>query len=161
VHEFDFAAGKLHVRRTWDDVDGEQDGGKSDAARRDLPIITALRGELRDHLMRTGRRGVDLVFGEDGVPFCPSTVRRRARERWEAAKLEPITMHSARHSFASIMIAAGVDAKAIQTYMGHSSITVTYDTYGHLFEDAAAEATRRADAYLAAQAAPGGLRVVE
>jgi integrase len=78
VHEFDFAAGKLHVRRTWDDVDGEQDGGKSDAARRDLPIM-ALRGELHDHLMRTGRRGVDLVFGEDGVPFCPSTVRRRAQ----------------------------------------------------------------------------------
>jgi hypothetical protein len=31
------------------------------------------------------------------------------------------------------MIAAGVNAKALQTFMGHSSITVTLDRYGHLF----------------------------
>jgi hypothetical protein len=46
------------------------------------------------------------------------------------------------------MIAAGVNAKALSTYMGHSSITITLDRYGHLMpgnEDAAAE---RLDAYL-------------
>jgi hypothetical protein len=31
------------------------------------------------------------------------------------------------------MIAAGVNAKALQTYMGHSSVAVTYDRYGHMF----------------------------
>jgi integrase len=39
------------------------------------------------------------------------------------------------------MIAAGVDAKALSTYMGHASITITLDRYGHLMpgnEDAAA-----------------------
>jgi len=36
-------------------------------------------------------------------------------------------------TFASLMIAAGVNAKALCTYMGHSSITVTMNTYGHLF----------------------------
>lgn len=30
------------------------------------------------------------------------------------------------------MIAAGVNAKALATYMGHSSVTITYDRYGHL-----------------------------
>lgn len=34
------------------------------------------------------------------------------------------------------MIAAQVSAKALQTYMGHSSITTTYDRYGHLMPDA-------------------------
>ena len=34
--------------------------------------------------------------------------------------------------FASLMIAAGCDAKALSTYMGHSSITITLDRYGHL-----------------------------
>jgi integrase len=40
------------------------------------------------------------------------------------------------------MIAAGVNAKAHSSYMGHSSITITLDSYGHLMpgnEDAAAE----------------------
>ena len=40
------------------------------------------------------------------------------------------------------MIAAGVNAKALSTYMGHANISVTYDLYGHLLpgnEEAAAE----------------------
>jgi integrase len=55
--------------------------------------------------------------------------------------LQPIDLHSCRHSYASLMIAAGANAKAISTYMGHSSITITYDRYGHLMpgnEDEAA-----------------------
>ena len=55
--------------------------------------------------------------------------------------LEPIGLHECRHTFASLMIAAGVNAKALSTYMEHSSITITLDRYGHLFpgnEDEAA-----------------------
>lgn len=33
-----------------------------------------------------------------------------------------------------------VDAKRVQTWMGHSSIQVTFDTYGHLFKEAEADA---------------------
>jgi integrase len=40
---------------------------------------------------------------------------------WKTAGLEPITLHEARHTFASLMIAAGVNAKALATYMGHAS----------------------------------------
>ena len=45
-----------------------------------------------------------------------------------------------RHTYASFMIAAGVNAKALCTYMGHSSIKVTFDLYGHLMPGAEAEA---------------------
>jgi integrase len=46
------------------------------------------------------------------------------------------------------MIAAGVNAKAISTYMAHSSITITYDRYGHLMPGNEAEAAGMMDAYL-------------
>ena len=62
--------------------------------------------------------------------------------------LEPITPHEARHTYASTMIAAGVNAKAISEFMGHSSIQVTYDTYGHLMPGNEAEAAGLQDAYL-------------
>lgn len=39
------------------------------------------------------------------------------------------------------MIAAGVNAKALSTYMGHASIQITYDRYGHLMPGNEAEAT--------------------
>lgn len=50
------------------------------------------------------------------------------------------------------MIAAGVNIKAISTYMGHSSITITLDRYGHLMPGNEQEAAGLLDTYLAAQA---------
>jgi hypothetical protein len=41
-------------------------------------------------------------------------------------------MHECRHTFASLMIAAGVNAKALSTFMGHANISITMDRYGHL-----------------------------
>jgi hypothetical protein len=46
-----------------------------------------------------------------------------------------------RHTYGTLLIAAGETPKAVQTYMGHSSITITFDRYGHLVpaaEDASA-----------------------
>jgi integrase len=65
-------------------------------------------------------------------PFNPSTINRRAREACTKANIDKLGLHECRHSYASYMIAAGVNAKALSTYMGHSSITITLDRYGHL-----------------------------
>jgi hypothetical protein len=46
------------------------------------------------------------------------------------------------------MIAAGVNPKALSTYMGHSSIAITPDRYGHLFPGSEQEAGALLDAYL-------------
>ena len=54
-----------------------------------------------------------------------------------------------RHTCASLLIAAGANAKVIQAVMGHATIQVTFDTYGHLMPGDEAEATRQIDAYLA------------
>jgi len=46
------------------------------------------------------------------------------------------------------MIAAGVNLKALQVFMGHASITVTLDLYGHLMPGSETQAIALADAYL-------------
>jgi len=63
-------------------------------------------------------------------------------------------LHSLRHFFASWAIQQGFSAKRIQALMGHSSIQVTFDTYGHLLPNPAddREAMRR----LQAGRGPGG-----
>ncbi len=97
---------------------------KSTAGRRKVPITAILRDYLLDH--RLDPREGHLVFGRpDGTPFATSSTSVRARNTWKRAKLNPITLHECRHTFASLMIAAGVNPKALQTFMGHSSITVT------------------------------------
>jgi len=77
----------------------------------------------------------------------------RAEKAWHAAGLTPITLHEARHTYASLLIAAGVNSKAVSTYMGHASITITLDRYGHLMPGNEAEAADLLDGYLARQRA--------
>jgi integrase len=83
------------------------------------------------------------------VPFDPGTAVRHADNAWKAAKLERVTLHEARHTFASYMIAAGVNAKALSSYMGHANISITLDRYGHLMPGNEDEAADLLDAYLA------------
>jgi integrase len=84
-------------------------------------------------------------------PFAANRLQRHADDAWAEAKLERITRHECRHSYAALMIAAGVNAKALQTFMGHANISITLDTYGHLMPGSKAEAAQLVEAYLAAQ----------
>jgi integrase len=63
--------------------------------------------------------------------------------------LEAIGLHECRHAFASLMIVAGVNAKALSTYMGHANIGITLDRYGHLMPGNEDEAAGLLDACLA------------
>ena len=140
------AAGVIHVRRSWDRYAGEI-APKSRAGTRRVPIPARLRDELIEH--RMSGDGDGLVFRRpDGRPFNASTVDGRARRAWAALDLTPIGLHEARHTFASLMIAAGVNAKALATYMGHANIAITFDRYGHLMPGNEAEAAGLLDAYL-------------
>jgi integrase len=145
--DVDLAKGVIRVERSWDVREGEIDP-KSRAGRRTVPIAAALRDYLVTHKQQTRRGG--LVFGRpDGKNFDAPTVDARAKGAWRKAELAPITLHEARHTFASLMIAAGVNAKALATYMGHASVTITYDRYGHLMPGNENEAAALLDAYLA------------
>src|SRR3989440_10592897 len=83
------------------------------------------------------------------APFAGTSTIVRANEAWKAANLQRVTMHECRHTFASLMIAAGVNAKALSTYMGHATIGITLDRYGHLMPGNEDEAASMLDAYLA------------
>ena len=66
----------------------------------------------------------------------------------EEGQALPSGLHECRHTFASILIAAGVNAKALSTYLGHSSIQITLDRYGHLMPGNENQAVALVDAYL-------------
>jgi integrase len=84
--DIDLAAKVIHVQRGWDAVEGEQ-GGKSHAADRRVPILDVLVPEMGAHRLRTKRGTEDLVFGRTAAdPFVPSTTRSRALRAWEVEK---------------------------------------------------------------------------
>jgi integrase len=57
-----------------------------------------------------------------------------------------VRFHDLRHTCAALLIAQGAHPKAIQAHLGHSSIQVTMDRYGHLFPDALEQLADRLDA---------------
>lgn len=159
-------AAYIHVRRAFDDEAGEQTP-KTRAAVRRVPLIPRLVALLEAHKRLTKRSGNDLVFGRSASEhFYRSTPRSRALSDWKAANrakatalgrpltteetLRPIGLHEARHTAASLMISAGANAKALSVVMGHESITITFDRYGHLMPGGEAEVGRMLGEYIEA-----------
>jgi integrase len=147
--DIDLKAGVISVAHGWDREAGLIEP-KSAAAERRVPIAKTLRKFLVGQRLR--QRGVEeaFVFSATGErPFDPPTIAERARLAWRQAGLEPLSLHECRHTFASLMIAAGVNVKALSTYMGHSTVTLTLDRYGHLLPGNEREAASILDCYLA------------
>jgi integrase len=149
--DLDLGKGRIHVERSLDGT-GVTIDTKTRAGDRIVPILTGeLLDILSEHREASRAEPGDFVFAGSSParPFSASAVYRRVRTAWRRADLDPINLHEARHTFASTAIAAGVNAKAIATYMGHSSIQVTYDLYGKLMPGNEAEAAALFEAYLA------------
>lgn len=154
VENIDLGRSEITVASTWDSVEGEV-APKSEAGLRTLPLLAILRDHLDQHLLTTGRSGRDLVFGRTASDaFVPSSVGNRAKTDWKRAELDPVTLHDARHTFASLLIDVGANPKAIQEFMGHASIQMTFDVYGHLMPGKREEVRTLLDAYLATEPEP-------
>jgi integrase len=143
--DVDLQAGVIRVERSWDKKEGVIEP-KSRAGKRKVPIVAALRAHLAAHELRRDPGG--LFFGSGDQPFDRSALVTRAEKAWEEVGLNPIGLHEARHTCASIFIASGVNLKALSSYLGHASITITLDRYGHLMPGNEIEAVELVDAYL-------------
>ena len=146
--DVDLAGGVIRVRQSWDKVVGPVPP-KSRSGSRNVPIPSALRGYLAAHRLRRPTAG-GLFFGNGSGAFNDDTARARAAKAAKDAHIAAIGFHECRHTHAAFMIAAGANAKALSTYMGHSSITITLDRYGHLMPGNETAAAALLDAYLAA-----------
>ena len=115
------------VSRNWD-PHKERDQAEVKRRPTQSPISAALRGFLTDRLEAAERAESDRIFGSTTArPFSGEKLSERADAAWKSAGLNRITLHECRHTFASLMIAAGVNAKALSTFMGHANISITLD----------------------------------
>jgi integrase len=166
--DLDLDGAALAVRRQriqlgWEVIEDEP---KSEAGERtvalDAGTVTALRAHRRAQLterMAWGPAWVDsgkVFTRENGEPLHPATITDRFHDLVMAADLPPIRLHDLRHGAASLMLAAGVDLKVVQETLGHSSITLTSDTYTSVYP-AVASAAADAAAALVPRAAGTGV----
>ena len=110
---------------------------------------------LRAHKTRQAESTVvnldwhDLVFRTaTGQPLNGTWLHHRFQAATKAAGLPVIRFHDLRHSCVSVLGAAGVDVATVSKMVGHSSVTLTLNTYRHVFDKAARELATAMDAAL-------------
>ncbi|KAA9394780.1 site-specific integrase [Kocuria coralli] len=150
--EGDELRGVVSVTKAWrDSPTGRVKGPpKTKRGRRNVTMPKALTATIHDHIQTSGKAPSDALFTntagstilasgfhEDIWRPTMKTLEHKLRRRpW---------VHDLRHTHASRLIAAGVPLTVIQRRLGHESIKTTSDLYGHLADDADAQAAAALD----------------
>ena len=133
---------------------------KTEHAVRDVVLIPALAGALREHREQSAfNRPEDYVFASRvGTPLHWRNVSRRALEpALRKAGIEPLRWHDLRHTFASLLIVGGANVVFTSRQLGHGSSDITLRVYSHLFDRAEqAERTRTVLQEMVGEAVPDG-----
>jgi integrase len=137
---------------TWDDIDlnshmirlqhslwkGKLYEAKTTTSKRKIDISPTLALELKKWKLQCPPTDLNLVFpSRRGKPVIHSNFAKGYfKKALNKAELKPVTWHSLRHTNASVRIKGEQNPKYLSEQLGHSSIKITYDLYGHLFNDA-------------------------
>lgn len=159
--EIDQAPFTLRVRRSLQRRGGQLLDGepKSTKSRRTIALPTLAVDALKRHrsLQNKDRLKVGNAWNGTGFAFLtgdgnridPRYFLRRWHRLLEASGLPRAPLHDARHGAASLMLSQGVPLKVVQETLGHSTIRLTADLYGHLMPGDAEKAAVAVDSALA------------
>jgi integrase len=108
--------------------------------------LQAMRRRRLAEFLKNGKNAIpEWVFcNSDGNPLDIQNVKNRHFNKClEAAKLRRIRFHDLRHTFASLLLQNGESPQYVKEQMGHSSIKITVDVYGHMIPGANRQAMNR------------------
>jgi len=152
--DVDFDSGQLAVRRSVEQTRGgvRCKTPKSRKART-IQLSTHAFDVLKKHRTAQGRvklamgpayEAHDLVFPrEDGSIWEPELFGKAFAALVKRAGLGHLRLHDLRHSCASILLKAGVNAKVVSERLGHSTIAITLDLYSHILPGLQHEASSK------------------
>ena len=134
-NDFNFETRKITISKTWNYKDAE--GGfaetKNQSSKRTIQIDSQLNEQLLELLKDSPPDKP--VFVKDGHRVFNSTANCRLKALCKLANIPLISMHSLRHTHASLLIYASVSVASIAKRLGHSSVTTTQKTYLHIIRE--------------------------
>lgn len=137
VEDLNFHTSSVHVSRTWTSTESGKKvlGPTKTREVRDIPLGTAILNELKTDLV--GKQPGDWLFtGAAGEALDYGYFRRAYFE--PAAKrlgLANVTIHTLRHTCASLLIMLQAPITTVSQILGHASVKMTLDIYGHYYKD--------------------------
>ena len=159
--DVDFDNWVLLIRQTWNYVPGVGcyiDTPKTEGSERFLKIsrtaIDLLRGVQQWQEQQAAALGDawdnadDRVFTkEDGTPLFPDSISKWFTTFVKRSGLPPVTVHSLRHTYASLMIAEGTPLVNVSHSLGHAQVSTTTNIYAHVIAAAEARAAAVSDRF--------------
>jgi len=132
-NDFDFESQRLKISRTWNykNIEGGFGKTKNFSSMRTLSIDPLLCKQFSK--LTKGLEADKPIFAKGRV--FNSTVNSRLRTLCKKADIPIISVHSLRHTHASVLIFAGVSIASVAKRLGHSSITTTQETYLHIIQE--------------------------
>jgi integrase len=135
--DLDLAGGIATVRQTVVEVEGRQilTTPKSRASRRAVKLIPSVVSMLKSQVLPLDPDVFVFAQPRKTGPLSRSWFNRRVLKpaAVRAGISPPVSAHDLRHTAGAIASKTGMHPMAVKEMMGHSSIKVTYDVYGHLF----------------------------
>ena len=136
----------VHITKTLN-YKQETNSPKSKTSLRDIDIDQATVSMLKQYRLRQTKeswkigKSESIVFS-DFIHEYPNnrTLQTRLRTHFKRAKVTNIGFHGFRHTHATIMLYAGIEAKDLQYRLGHSNISMTLNTYVHATKEGAKKA---------------------
>jgi len=165
--DVDLDAPSLRVGRALQRLNGRLQlvAPKTKLSRRMITLPTAVADALREHRVRqvqarlmAGSAWIDSDFvftNRRGGPLQGGLVTESFQRLVEDAGLPRMRFHDLRHSCATLMLVQGVPARVVMETLGHSTITLTMNTYSHVMPSLKREAADAMDRILGG-AKPGG-----
>lgn len=144
--DIDLENGTISISKTLNRYQ-ETNTPKSKAGLRDIEIDKATVLLLKQYKNRQQAQSWQLGRSED-IVFTPFTtkyayaclLRNRLQKHFKAANVPDISFHGFRHTHATIMLYAGIEAKDLQYRLCHSNISMTLNTYVHATKEGAKKA---------------------
>lgn len=144
--DIDLKKGIISISKTLNRYQ-ETNTPKSKAGLREVDIDTATVSILKQYKKRQQVQSWQLGRSES-IVFTPFTtkyayaclLRKRLQSHFKAAGVPDISFHGFRHTHATIMLYAGIEAKDLQYRLGHSNISMTLNTYVHATKEGAKKA---------------------
>lgn len=132
-NDFDFTQHKINVTKAWNykDSDGGFGETKNQSSKRVIQIDSELNMQLFDLTKNIAKDETIFVRGR----VFNSTVNNRLKKLCIMANVPIISVHSLRHTHASLLIFAGVSIASIAKRLGHSNVTTTQETYLHIIQE--------------------------
>ena len=144
--DIDLKKGIISISKTLNRYQ-ETNTPKSKAGLREIDIDKATVSLLKEYKKRQQIQAWQLGRSES-IVFTPFTtkyayaclLRKRLQGHFKAASVPDISFHGFRHTHATIMLYAGIEAKDLQYRLGHSNISMTLNTYVHATKEGAKKA---------------------